>query len=151
MGEPLELSFPSCTMEIMTPTSLGVAGTEMITAHTQPRQDLQSPWELALGGQCISSNSISTTQHNTWCLLYMKCWAKRRPSPLPATGSSEDPASEYRLPLLPFPVTLQAAQLHSPNGCHFILHLNVHGGVGAHLNGGKKTMFFPCSRAENWC
>lgn len=72
----------------------------------------------------------------------MKSWARRRPSPLPATSGSEDPAGEHRLPLLPFPVTLQAAQLHSSHSCHFILHLNVHRGVGAHLNGGKQTTLF---------
>lgn len=109
--------------------------------HTRsPERGLaQVSREASTWGQLIPADSNCAAQHDTRCLLHKKCRARGRPSPLPATGGSEDPAGEYCLPLLPFPVTLQAAQLHSPHGCHFILHLNVHGGVGAHLNGGKQT------------
>ena len=58
-------------------------------------------------------------------------WGKALP--LPAASGREDAAGEHRFPLFPLTAALQAAQLQAPTGRHLILHLDVHGGVGAHL------------------
>lgn len=89
----------------------------------------EGPVEVSIGAILFS-----------WVLFYnCQCCPSL---PLPAASSSEDTAGKHRLPLFPFSVALQATQSYPPNSSCFIFHLDVHGGVRAHLDEGKQTHVF---------